>query len=89
MLNNPILLGRLQQKILRHFFECKEKDESASHISRELDTLQPAVFRSIKSLISEGYLTKVEGYRGGEKLINLTPKGAADCTLLEIARQTI
>ena len=39
--------------------------------------MQPAVFRSIKSLINDGYLTKGEGYRGGEKPINLTPKGAA------------
>ena len=82
MIDNPLLLGELQQKILRHFFECKEKNESASHISRELDTLQPAVFRSIKSLINDGYLTKGEGYRGGEKPINLTPKGAAAATLL-------
>ena len=50
MLKNPSLLGNFEQKILRHLFECKEKDESASHISRQLDTLQPAVFRSIKSL---------------------------------------
>ena len=82
MIDNPLLLGELQQKILRHFFECKEKNESASHISRELDTLQPAVFRSIKSLINDGYLTKGEGYRGGEKPINLTPKGTAAAALL-------
>src|SRR5215211_5259305 len=70
-------LTDLQQKILKHSIECTEKNESVSHISKELDTLQPAVFRSIKSLIEEGYVKKETDYTGREKLLRLTEKGAA------------
>src|SRR5215211_6029767 len=70
-------LSDLQQKILKHTIECTEKNESVSHISKELAALQPAVFRSIKSLIEEGYLKKERQYTEREKLLSLTEKGAA------------
>ena len=75
-------LSNLQQKILKHIVECTQKNESVSHVSRELNTLQPAVFRSIKSLIEEGYVKKEGDYTGRKKLLSLTEKGAAVSLLL-------
>jgi DNA-binding MarR family transcriptional regulator len=75
-------LSNLQQKILKHIVECTHKNESVSHISRELNTLQPAVFRSVKSLIEEGYVKKEGDYTGRKKLLSLTEKGAAVSLLL-------
>jgi DNA-binding MarR family transcriptional regulator len=75
-------LSDLQQKILKHVVECTDKNESVSHVSRELNTLQPAVFRSIKSLINEGYVKKEGDYTGNIKLLSLTEKGAAVAFLL-------
>ena len=80
-------LSDLQQKILKHILECKEKNESVSHISKKLGTLQPAVFRSIKSLIEEGYLKKEREYTEREKLLSLTEKGAAVAFLLGARHQ--
>ena len=80
-------LSDLQQKILKHSIECKERNESVSHISRELNALQPAVFRSIDSLIDEGYLKKEKEYTGREKLLSLTEKGAAVAFLLAARHQ--
>lgn len=75
-------LGDLQQKILKHLIECQDNGESVSNVSKELQTLQPAVFRSIKYLIDNGYLTKDKRYRRGEKLVSLTSKGAAAAVML-------
>jgi DNA-binding MarR family transcriptional regulator len=75
-------LSDLQQKILKHTIECTERNESVSHISKELNSLQPAVFRSIKSLIKEGYVKKETDYTGREKLLSLTGKGAGIAFLL-------
>src|SRR5215216_6389143 len=80
-------LSDLQQKILKHIVECAEKNESVSHISKELGALQPAVFRSIKSLIEEGYLQKEREYTEREKLLSLTEKGAAVAFLLAARHQ--
>jgi DNA-binding MarR family transcriptional regulator len=80
-------LSDLQQKILEHSIECKERNESVSHISRELNALQPAVFRSIDSLIEEGYVKKEKDYTGREKLLRLTDKGAAVGFLLAARNQ--
>jgi len=80
-------LSDLQQKILKHTNECTEKNESVSHISKELGALQPAVFRSIESLIEKGYLKKERDYTGREKLLSLTEKGAAVGFLLADIRQ--
>jgi DNA-binding MarR family transcriptional regulator len=82
-------LSDLQQKILKHSIECKERNESVSHISRELNALQPAVFRSVDSLIEEGYVEKEKDYTGREKLLRLTEKGAAVGFLLAAKGQDL
>jgi hypothetical protein len=76
-------LGEVQQKILRHFFDCKDKQpESVSHISKSLRILQPSIYRSVDLLIKEHYLIKEGKYaRGGKELI-VTEKGAAAAMLL-------
>ena len=68
-------LGYLQQEILKHFFTCREKTETVSHISKQVKSLQPAVFRSIASLIKQGYLVKEKDIKNVEKYLRLTPKG--------------
>ena len=77
-------LSSLQQKILKHFFECAAIEETVSHISKEINTLQPAVFRSINSLINEKYLIKERGGSGVEKVIKLTEKGSAAAVILGV-----
>jgi DNA-binding MarR family transcriptional regulator len=76
-------LSELQQRILKHFFGCTEKTDTVSHISKEINSLQPAVFRSVDSLIKDGYLVK-EKRSDGEKIVKLTDKGAATAVLLGI-----
>jgi hypothetical protein len=77
-------LSSLQQKILKHFFECAAIEETVSHISKEINALQPAVFRSISSLINEKYLIKEKGGSGVEKVIKLTEKGSAAAVILGV-----
>jgi hypothetical protein len=48
-----IELGELQQKILKHIFECTSKSENVSHISKSLSLAQPTVFKSVQSLLQE------------------------------------
>jgi hypothetical protein len=80
-----IELGEVQQKILRHFFDCKDKEpESVSHISMKLGLLQPSVYRSVDLLIKEKYLIKEGQYTHGEKELIVTEKGAAAAVLLGI-----
>ncbi len=80
-----IELGEVQQKILRHFFDCKDKEpESVSHISMKLGLLQPSVYRSVDLLIKEKYLIKEGQYTHGEKELIVTGKGAAAAVLLGI-----
>ena len=78
-----VQLSELQQRILKHFFACTEKTDTVSHISKEINSLQPAVFRSVNSLIKDNYLEK-ERKSGGEKIVKLTDKGAATAVLLGI-----
>lgn len=77
-------LSDLQQKILKHFFECTVKNDTVSHISKEINSLQPAVFRSINSLIKENYLVKEKRAADGERIVKLTEKGAAAAILFNI-----
>ncbi len=76
-------LSDLQQRILKHFFRCSQKMDTVSHISKEINSLQPAVFRSVESLIKDGYMVK-EKRSDGEKIVKLTDKGAATAVLLGI-----
>ena len=51
---NRIGIGELQQRILRHFFECQDQvPESVNHIANSLGVVQPAVFMMCKLLIEE------------------------------------
>lgn len=85
-----IELGEVQQKILRHFFDCKDKEpESVSHISKALGLLQPSIHRSVDYLIKEKYLIKEGQYTHGEKELILTGKGAAAAVILGISNEDI
>jgi DNA-binding MarR family transcriptional regulator len=81
---NPLELGVVQQKILRHFFECEEKHENVSHISKALEILQPSVQRSVGYLVKNNYLTKDPKYTKGRKALLLTEKGTAAAMCLGI-----
>jgi hypothetical protein len=85
-----IELGEVQQKILRHFFDCKDKEpETVSHISTKLGLLQPSVYRSVDLLVKEEYLIKEGKYaRGGKELI-VTEKGAAAAVLFGITNDQL
>ncbi|PWU79205.1 MAG: hypothetical protein DLM72_18665 [Candidatus Nitrosopolaris wilkensis] len=75
-------LSELQQRTLKHFFGCTERTDTVSHISKEINSLQPAVFRSVDSLIKDGCLVKETRCDG--KIVKLTDKGAASAVLLGI-----
>jgi predicted transcriptional regulator len=70
-------LGDLQQKILKHIFECQSKTENATHIPKSLDLAQPTVRKSVESLIKEGYLNATQRHKRAEKVLALTYIGAA------------
>jgi DNA-binding MarR family transcriptional regulator len=70
-------LGELQQKILKHIFECTEKSENANHIAKSLRLAQPTVFKSVQSLLQENYLESEQKSKRREKTLTLTEKGAA------------
>lgn len=81
---NPLELGEVQQKILKHFFECEEKLENVSHISKALGILQPSIQRSVGELIKNHYLVKEAEYAKGKKQLLVTEKGAAAAIFLGI-----
>jgi hypothetical protein len=81
---NPLELGEVQQKILKHFFECGEKLENVSHISKALGVLQPSVQRSVGELIKNHYLIRDTEYAKGKKQLLVTEKGAAAAIFLGI-----
>jgi len=78
-------LGEVQQKILKHFFECGEKLENVSHISKALGILQPSIQRSVGELIRNHYLIKDTKYSRGKKHLLVTDKGAATAIFLGIS----
>jgi hypothetical protein len=78
--------GELQERILKHFFDCKDDiPESVNHISHILGVVQPAVFKSVSLLIKEGYLVKDPEYKDGKKVLLVTDKGAAAAVMLGIS----
>jgi hypothetical protein len=83
---NPIELGELQQRILKHFFDCEgQQTETVSHLSRALGTAQPAVFKSVNLLIEQDYLIKDRKFRNGKKTLLVTDKGAAAAVVLGVS----
>jgi hypothetical protein len=82
---NRISLGDLQQRILKHFFECRDEiPESVNHIAHSLGVVQPAVFKSVNLLIKDNYLAKEREYKNGRKALIVTDKGAAASVTLGI-----
>jgi DNA-binding MarR family transcriptional regulator len=77
-------LGELQQKILKHIFECTSESENANHIAKSLGLAQPTVFKSIQSLLQENYLESQQKAKRTEKTLTLTDKGAAAVVLLGV-----
>jgi DNA-binding MarR family transcriptional regulator len=77
-------LGELQQKILKHIFECTSESENANHIAKSLGLAQPTVFKSIQSLLQENYLESQQKAKRTEKTLTLTGKGAAAAVLLGV-----
>src|SRR5918992_3033005 len=75
-------LGELQQKILKHIFECTSKSENVSHIAKSLGLAQPTVFKSVHSLLQENYLESEQISKRTEKTLTLTDKGAAAAILI-------
>src|SRR5919112_2195718 len=70
-------LGELQQRILKHIFECTSKSENANHIAKSLGLAQATVFKSIQSLLQENYLESEQKAKRTEKTLTLSDKGAA------------
>jgi DNA-binding MarR family transcriptional regulator len=84
-------LGKAQEKILKHFFECDIiVPEGVSHISKSINLLQPSVHRSVSSLIKNKYLvkekgrTRKKGKKSFEKALYVTDKGAAAAVVIGI-----
>jgi DNA-binding MarR family transcriptional regulator len=75
-------LGELQQKILKHIFECTAKSENANHIAKSLGLAQPTVFKSVQSLLQENYLESEQKSKRTEKTLTLTEKGAAAAVVI-------
>lgn len=92
MCYSVLRIGKAQEKILKHFFECNIiAPEGASHISKSINLLQPSVHRSISLLIKNKYLvkenkrTRKKGKMYFEKALYVTDKGAAAAVVLGIA----
>ena len=85
-------LSNVQEKILKHFFECSiVAPESVSHISESIKLLQPSVHRSVSSLIKHKYLVKDKkpirsgkGRMSFEKALYVTDKGIAAAIVLGV-----
>lgn len=83
-------IGELQQRILRHFFECQDQTpESVNHIANSLGVAQPAVFKSVKLLIEDKYIVKDPEFKSGRKALVVTDKGAATSVVLGIPYEHI
>lgn len=82
-------LGELQQKILKHIFECTSESENANHIAKSLGLAQPTVFKSIQLLLQENYLESEQKGKRSEKTLTLTEKGAAAAVILGITNDEI
>lgn len=82
-------LGGLKTKILKHMLTCHTKIESVSHISKEVNALQPDVFRSTKTMIQEGILIKQDSLIGQQKEVRLTEKGIAVAVLVGIKHKEL
>ena len=80
-----VALGELQQRILKHIFECSEKLENVNHIAKSLGLAQPTVFKSVQSLLQENYLESEQKSKRTQKRLTLTDKGAAAAVLLGVS----
>jgi DNA-binding MarR family transcriptional regulator len=78
-------LGELQQRILKHIFECSERSENVNHIAKSLRLAQPTVFKSVQSLLQENYLESEQKSKRTQKTLTLTDKGAAAAVLLGVS----
>jgi hypothetical protein len=77
-------LGELQQKILKHMFECTAETDNPNHIAKKLGIKQPTVYESVSLLMKDHYLKAEQKHKRGPKLLTLTDKGAAAAVLLGI-----
>jgi DNA-binding MarR family transcriptional regulator len=77
-------LGELQQKILKHMFECTAETDNPNHIANELGIKQPTVYESVQLLMKDDYLKAEQKHKRGPKSLTLTDKGAAAAVLLGI-----
>lgn len=85
-----IELGELQIEILKHILSCDAQTETVSHISRNIDALQPAVFVSTKAMVEKGILTKKgNSKKGKKKELILTDKGIATAILIGIKHRKL
>jgi DNA-binding MarR family transcriptional regulator len=82
-------IGELQQKILKHIFECTSESENANHIAKSLGLAQPTVLKSIQLLMQENYMESQQKSKRTEKMLTLTEKGAAAAVLLGISNDEI
>ncbi len=82
-------LGDLQEKVLKHIFTCKSKTENTTHIAKSLGLSQPTVRKSVESLRRKGYLNAKQKYKRAEKILGLTPRGAASVMALGVTFEEI
>ncbi len=82
-------LGELQTKILKHMLSCDARNETVSHISKEINALQPDVFRSTKVLIEEGIIEKTDISGGNKRILTLTDYGVAMAVLIGIKHKKL
>jgi hypothetical protein len=85
-----IELGELQIKILKHMLSCDSAADTVSHISRNINALQPAVFVSTKAMVEKGILTKKgNSPKGKKKELSITDKGIATAILVGIKHRKL
>jgi DNA-binding MarR family transcriptional regulator len=82
-------LGELQQRILKHIFECTSKSENTNHIAKSLGLAQPTVLKSIQLLLQENYMESQQKAKRTKKMLTLTEKGAAAAVILGITNDEI
>jgi hypothetical protein len=83
-------LGELQQKILKHIFNCASDSENVSHIANALGLKQPTVYESIKSLVENEFLqSKKQLHKRGKRILQVTHKGAAAAVMLGIPFESL
>jgi len=68
---------------------CKSRTDNTTHIAKSIGFSQPTVRRSVESLIKQGYLNGRQEHKRAEKILGLTPIGAASVIALGVTFEEV